>query len=348
MSPVHRKPAAAALLLTLVMAGCGGGGGGGSPTSAAPSGTTTPVDTPAPTPPASGTPGTPAPAPSSPTGQVGCAAGDSPTVRASAFSLLNVVRTAAGLPGFVRMAVLDGTAQAHAQYVAANGSGGSEEIPGQPCYTGADYAARLASAGVATVDVSGARSRSESVLSYVMSGSGDPASWDMVNDLLNNLYGRLLLLDPHTQQLGIGFSALPDGPRRAMVVDTALTAGSAGAGSGVWAVWPRDGATGLPVQMRASNLKPLPDGVTEGFPVSLHAGDEVQISRFVMADAATGTPVQATLVTAANDRNLLMGRGEAALVPEAPLAPGTTYRVELDGLVASQPMHMTWSFATAP
>jgi hypothetical protein len=246
------------------------------------------------------------------------------------------------------MAALDGTAQAHAQYVAANGSGGSEELAGQPCYTGADYAQRLASAGVVTADVAGARSRSESVLSYVMSGGGDPASWDMVNDLLNNLYGRLLLLDPHAQQLGIGFSALPDGPRRAMVVDTALTAGSAGAGSGVWVVWPRDGATGLPVQMRASNLKPLPDGVTEGFPVSVHAGDEVQISRFTMTNAATGTPVTATLVTAANDRNLLMGRGEAALVPEAPLAPGTTYRVELDGLVSSQPMHLSWSFTTAP
>lgn len=339
----HRRNAAASatLLLALLMTGCGGGGGGGSsPGTATPAiGTTPPIVVSPPDPP-------PPPA-SAPSSTVACAPGDAPSMRSTSFTLVNVIRTAVGLPNFVRLPALDGTAQDHAQYVAANGGSGSDESPGLACFTGADLAQRLSAAGVVVVDTPGARARSESVLAYLAPPGSEPDAWGIVNDMLNNLYGRVILLDPHAQQMGIGFSVAQAGQQHAMVLDTAITAGTAGAGDEAWVVWPRDGATGLPGQMRASNLKPLGDAFTEGYPVSLHASAAVQVSRFVITNAAGGAPVAATLLTAANDRNAVLGAGEAALVPQAPLAAGTTYHVELDGMAGMQPLHLAWSFTTA-
>ena len=37
-----------------------------------------------------------------------------------------------------------------------------------------------------------------------------------------------------------------------------------------------------------------------------------------------------------------------AAVPNAPLAAGTTYRVELDATVGATPLHLSWAFTTAP
>lgn len=100
--------------------------------------------------------------------------------------------------------------------------------------------------------------------------------------------------------------------------------------------------------MLASSLKPLDGSVVEGYSVTLHAAVPVQVSRFVLSEAASGTPVSATLVTSASDRNAFLSVGEAALVPNAPLAAGTRYRAELDAAVGSTAIHRSWAFVTAP
>lgn len=336
MTHIPRRPAPGfpALLLTLALAACGGGGGG----SVSQSG-------PVATSPAASTPVVTVPPPATP---AGCAPGDSPTVRLSAFGLINVIRTAVSLPEFVRLPALDATAQAHAQYVVANGSAGTEESVGLPCYTGATLAQRLADAGVVPAQLPGTRPHSESVLAYATPAGVEIEPWDIVNGTLNNLYGRLLLLTSRPQQMGVGFSAQPGGQQRALVVDTALPADATAAPNETWVVWPRDGATGLPAVMRAANVKPLDAALTEGYPASLHAGAPVQVSRFVMTNATSGAAVAATVITSATDRNGFFGANEVALVPEAPLAAATPYRVELDGTVGTQPVHLAWTFTTAP
>ena len=267
-------------------------------------------------------------------------------MRSSLFSLVNVVRTALGLRGFSRLPGLDATAQAHAQYVAANGGGGSDESPALPCYTGLDFAQRLSGAGVFTVSTPGMRERSESVLAYFTPAGAELEPFDLINDWLHNVYGRALLLDPGAEQIGLGFSAQPNSRQRALVLDTALVRGMVGAGVDTYVVWPRNGAAGLPKAMPVSNLKPLEAGVVEGYPVTVHAGSAVQVNRFVLINTGDGNVVATTLVTAATDRNRLLSQGEAALVPRAPLAASTTYRVELEGMAGTQPLNLVWSFTT--
>lgn len=347
MSPAHCQPALAGLVLatTLSLAACGGGGGGGagSGPAAAPVLTTPPS-------PGAAAPPPPAPPPAPDTGVPvpACAPGDAPLMRASVFALINVVRSALQLPEYVAMPGIGGAAQSHAQYAAANGNTGPDEQPALPCYTGATLQQRLANAGVEPVQLPGTRPHAESVLTYATPSGVEVQAWDVVNDALNNLYGRLLMLAPPAQQAGVGFSVQPGGQRRAMVVDTALLAPAATAADGLWVVWPRDGATGLPARMHPSNLKPLDAALSEGYPASLHAMAPVQVSRFVMSEAASGTPVAATVITSATDRHAVLGRGEAALVPHAPLAAGTQYRVELDAQVGTQAVHQVWTFTTAP
>lgn len=353
MSHFHRPVVtSSALLLTLVLTACGGGGGGGSsgatPVAAspqpAPSASAVTVDPPpaTPAPPASGVTDPP------PGSSVACSPGDAPSVRSAAFSLVNVVRSVLGLRQLARLPAFDATAQAHAQYVVANDSASMQETMGLPCFTGIDLAQRLAGAGIAAVDLPGARARSEIVITYTTPADAEVQPWDLVNNTLNNLYGRVFLLDPRAEQLGLGFSAKPGGLQRAMVLDTALLSGTADTATETWVVWPRDGTTGLPARMAPSNMKPLDAGIIEGYPASLHATVPVQLSRFVMTTAADGAPVAATLLINANDRNGVLSQGEAALVPVAPLAAHTTYRVELEGSAGTTPLHLSWLFTTAP
>ena len=347
------------LLLTLALTACGGGGGGGggsSPGAAPVAVTPAPGPAPAPAPAASSVVQDPPPAPAppasaasqpSPGSDVACAPGDAPSTRSAAFSFVNVVRSVLGLSQLVRLPAFDGTAQAHAQYVVANDGTGVAESPGLPCFSGADLVQRLAGAGIVAAELPGVRARGEIVVGFIAPTGSELQPWDIVNNTLHNLYGRMFLLDPRAEQVGLGFSARPGGLQRAMVLDTAALPGAA-APTEVWAVWPRDGTTGLPARMSPSNMKPLDAGITEGYPVSVHATASVQVSRFVITNASDGTPVAATVLTHANDRNGFLTEGEAAVVPIAPLAAGTTYRVELDGSAGATPLHLSWSFTTAP
>jgi hypothetical protein len=347
MNPFRHQPARGCLtvLLSLTLVACGGGGSGGSsPSGAAPVAAAPLPSSPAPA--ASAIPPLPGASAPDPSNGVVCASGDAPLVASAGFSLINVVRIAAGLPAFLPLAGLEATAQAHAQYVAVNGSGGSEQSAALPCYTGATLAQRLDAAGVVPAEQAGVRPKGESVLTYAAPSGTQIAAWDIVNDALNNLYGRMLLLSPSAQHGGLGLSVQPQ--RRAVVLDTTLRADGASAMGNALVVWPRDGTTGLPVRMLASNLKPLDAALVEGYPVTLHAVAPVRVSRFVMTNASSGTPVEATLVTSADDRHAFLTAGETALVPTAPLAAGTQYRVELEATVGTEAVVRVWTFTTAP
>jgi len=347
MNPLRHQPAQGCLtvLMSLMLAACGGGGSGG----AEPSGTAPVAVSPLPSAPAPAASAAPPAAGASEPGSasgVVCAAGDAPAVALAGFSLINVVRTAAGLPAFVPLPGLEATAQAHARYVAVNGSTGSEQSAALPCYTGATLAQRLAAAGVVPAAQAGARPHGESVLTYASASGTEISAWDIVNDALNNLYGRMQLLSPSAQHGGLGLSVQPQ--RRAFVVDTTQRADGASASGPALVVWPRDGTTGLPVRMLPSNLKPLDAGLVEGYPVTLHALAPVRVGRFLMTSVSSGAPVQATLITSGDDRHAFLSAGEVALVPTAPLTAGTQYRVELEATVGSEPVSRSWTFTTAP
>lgn len=341
-----------ALLLVMALSACGGGGGGGA--SAVPASISSPAPSPSvpavPAPPPPATPGASAAAGTDPVagGIRVCSAATVTTTSTATFALVNLTRLALGLPQLTRLSTLDGTAQSHAQYAIANDSNGVTESPGLPCFSGVDLAQRLAAAGIVSSELPGLRQRSEIVVGFTASANAEPQPLDYINDTLHNLYGRSILLDPRLQQMGLGFAAEPGGLRRAMVLDMALLTDTAGANANAWAVWPRDGATALPTRMRPSNIKPLAAGLVEGYPITLHAGSAIQVTRFVVAVASDGSPVAATVLTGANDGNGLLTASEVALVPQAPLASGTTYRVEFDGSVGATPLRLVWSFTTAP
>ncbi|WP_394510194.1 hypothetical protein [Roseateles sp. DXS20W] len=370
MPPSRPLPAHACLsLLALALTACGGGGGGGTPAGSAPLATApvvttpaTPAPAPTPTPTPSPTPATPEPpltvpatpasgvpsdAATPPVSTVTCTSGDVLLAAPAVLALVNLARVSAGVPQFERLPALEGTAQAHARYVAFNEAGGTDEVAGQPCFSGSTVDQRLAAAGVSPVLQGGVRAHGESVLGFdTIAGQSYFPATELVEHALDNLYGRMLLLNPVAQHVGIGASL--QSRRGVLVLDTARIAASTPAAADGFAVWPRDTSSGVPVRMPASSMKPLEAGLSEGYPITLHAMSVVQVSRFVITRASDGTPVAATVITSASDRNRFIADNEAGLVPNAPLAAGTQYRVELDATIGSTAVHRTWMFTTAP
>jgi uncharacterized protein YkwD len=325
---------AAASALTVALVACGGGGGGAAPE---------PAPAPAPSP----TPSAPIAAQLTVPTPVGYDAD-----RLAAFNRLNEIRLSAGLGMLAQNTMMDQAAQAHAEWMIANDVLSHDEVGGTPGFTGENYARRDEYFGY--VPVEGGE--------VMASGAhGDTG----VDALVNMVYHRSLILAFEPVDVGIGWSgAISAHVVTPLVIDVTRPGTDPVRGLGQVAqssirgaaCWPIDGAHDVPLLMGLEIPNPVPtqDVLTLGNPVSVTVERSKTISstQFMLTNSATGAVVMTQLLTNKNDPSGLIPESYIAVVPLAPLAASTTYRVDFAGSTVEFPtgavesVIRAWSFTT--
>ena len=256
----------------------------------------------------------------------GRASADSATA-ATMWKYLNDLRASVGAPATGEDARVDTAAQNHANYNSANGIVGHYETAGAAYYSGYAPRDRVVARGYAATWVS------EVAASY--------NSWQQaMTELWAAPYHRLGMMHPHNIVAGWGHSSLG---REATVGDFIYDFASAAPGV---IRSPAPGQTGIPTSWNGNESpSPLPAGASRpvGYPIMV-----------IYNNARTTVLRGASLVRASDGANVPLYFGTqqfeydyAFVIPQSPLASGTTYRVRMDLTVAGQPVTESWNFTTS-
>jgi hypothetical protein len=175
--------------------------------------------------------------------------------------------------------------------------------------------------------------------------AGDAAT--AIDGWMATLFHRIPMLDPQLGRIGIGFAK--GGPYGGfLVVDTIQ--GRDGKPAAKPVLYPADGQENVPLKFTRELPDPLPEKgkeagypITAGFPLNVPVKDVTGSLR-----TADGTEVEVWLSTpekpAKDQKNFQ--RNTVCLIPQAPLAPATTYTVSLQGKVSQKAWSQKWTFTT--
>jgi hypothetical protein len=238
----------------------------------------------------------------------------------------NQLRSAVGAPTILADPRVVQAAQSHASYSAANRVGGHFETAGLPYYTGYAPRDRVAAAGLSTAFVS-----------EVATGSG--SALNGVRQLWDAPYHRLGLMHPNASTAGWGHSDLAGSATVADIVyDFSLRPSE-------FVRSPANGQTGIPTSWSGNESpSPLPAGVSGpvGYPI------------MVVYSAAPPVDMRAAELVAPDGSKLPIyyapqqyERDYQVIIPQRPLAAGTTYHVRFDINVGNRMVTNEWDFTTA-
>ena len=238
----------------------------------------------------------------------------------------NAMRYAIGAPTLIGDPRVTLAAQRHADYSSLNGVGGHSETPGLPGFSGASPRDRVAAAGLSATFVS------EVAASY----SG---ALNAVTELWHAPYHRLGMMHPSASLTGWGHSDLNG---------RSSTVGNLIYDFGIRSVdFVRSPAHGQVVPASWSGNEspsPLPAGVRGpvGYPIMVvySGGQNVQM-RAAELIAPGGARVPFYYVTQLYEYDYQV------IIPQAPLATGTTYHVRFDITVNGRYVTNEWDFTTA-
>jgi hypothetical protein len=249
------------------------------------------------------------------------------TAQADMLQTLNDHRYAVGAPTIGADARVNAAAQNHANYSSANGYMGHYETSGLPYYTGYSARDRLIAAGWTTAFVS----------EVATGGSSGVAG---VNQLWDAPYHRLGMMHPNSVSTGWGYSTL--GTRGSTVGDFVYDFGQRPVD---FVRSPAAGQSGIPTSWSGQESpNPLPAGTSGpvGYPI------------MVVYSAAQSVTMRAAEVVAPDGTRLPIYYAPQqfeydyqVIVPQQPLAPGTTYHVRFDINVNSVMVTNEWDFTTA-
>ena len=238
----------------------------------------------------------------------------------------NAMRFAIGAPTLVGDPRIALAAQRHADYSSLNGVGGHYEVAGNPGYSGYGPRDRVAAAGLNATFVS------EVAASYT-------GALNAINELWHAPYHRLGMMHPSASSTGWGHSDLSG---------RSSTVGNLTYDFGIRAVdFVRSPANGQVVPASWSGNEspsPLPAGVRGpvGYPIMVvySGGQNVQM-RAAELIAPGGVRVPFYYVTQLYEYDYQV------IIPQRPLATGTTYHVRFDITVAGRYVTNEWDFTTA-
>ena len=258
---------------------------------------------------------------------------------------VNYHRRLAGLPPVAAEPRLLKAAQSHSSYLdSANEMGHYEDKKTNPYYTGNSPFDRIDAAHYDYAEAGEVVAREP---------SSHPAA--AVDALMTAIYHRFIILSVDFVHAGPGVSlkahqgmdllnvtvdfgaeALPPLPR-----PSALT------------VYPAETQTGIPTDFDPAEEfpNPMPGHTLVGYPVSIQvdARQAFAVESFEIYEMAPDTPprgLEAKLLTHSLDAET--PAHAAALIPVAPLAPGTIHQVVFSGSVGGMLVSKTWQFATTP
>ena len=240
---------------------------------------------------------------------------------------LNDHRYAVGAPTIGADARVNSAAQNHANYSSANGYMGHFETSGLPYYTGYSARDRLIAAGWST-----------SFVSEVATGGSSGIAG--VNQLWDAPYHRLGMMHPNSVSTGWGYSTA--GSRGSIVGDFVYDFSQRPVN---FVRSPANGQTGIPTSWSGQESpNPLPSGVTGpvGYPI------------MVVYSAGQNVTMRAAEIVAPNGSRLPIYYAPQqfefdyqVIIPQQPLASGTTYHARFDINVNSQMVTNEWDFTTA-
>ena len=241
-------------------------------------------------------------------------------------TLHNQMRAAIGAPTIPMDARVTLAAQNHANYNSANRILGHYETAGLPYYTGYGPRDRVIAAGLTTTFVS-----------EVATGGAGLAG---VSQLWDAPYHRLGLMHPSASSAGWGHSDLAGS---SVVGDITYDFGIR---SVDYVRSPADGQTGIPTSWSGNESpSPLPAGVRGpvGYPIMVvYSGGQNVTMRAAEIIAPNGSRVP--IYYAPQQFGELDFQ---LIIPQAPLAAGTTYHVRFDINVSNVMVTNEWDFTTA-
>ena len=237
----------------------------------------------------------------------------------------NELRAAIGAPAVRGDDRVTAAAQHHAEYLARAGAIGHDETPGQPGFTGASVGDRLAAQGYTDATASEVAASSDS-------GTEDVRFlWDLP-------YHRLGLMHPHAVVAGWGHAEIGGHTATVGVIvfDFAAAAPdrvrSPAAGQRVAPSWAGDET---PDALPAGTVRPV------GYPVMVVYGRAAPVDlKIAKLTDASGRDVALSIVPQIYERDYV------AVIPTAPLAAGTRYRVRLELSVSGNDVVEEWEFET--
>jgi hypothetical protein len=248
-------------------------------------------------------------------------------VQADMLQTLNDHRAAVGAPTIAADGRVNGAAQNHANYSSANGYMGHYETAGLPYYTGYSARDRLIATGWTT-----------SFVSEVATGGASGVAG--VNQLWDAPYHRLGMMHPNSISTGWGYSTL--GSRGSTVGDFVYDFSQRPVN---FVRSPAAGQTGIATSWSGNESpNPLPAGTSGpvGYPI------------MVVYSAAQTVTMRAAEVVAPGGVRLPIYYAPQqfeydyqVIVPQKPLAAGTTYHVRFDITVNGVMVTNEWDFTTA-
>jgi hypothetical protein len=222
---------------------------------------------------------------------------------------------------------------AHANYYRLNygdsslaGMGLHDEQAGKPGFTGASFGARAKAAGY-----------SGSVNENIGISGSLLVSLDWFMATINH---RLVLLDP--RYTDIGFGVVNDGKAKIEVIDVGTPTYRAVV-EPAWAPWPPPDGKDLGTRFDGEAPNPFA-GVRYplGNPITLKYNGAGKVAYTRAQLTQNGLPVTAMAVAGAG----FITKNTYLVAALAPLLPGTTYTVTVDGTLDGQAFNRTWSFTT--
>lgn len=316
----HWQNGSMSVLLAALLAACGGGGSNSAPPATQPPPVTSPTPTPV------------APEPNAP-----ALTGNTAT---DGLNWLNFRRQQAGLRALPRNALIDSAAQGHSNYQVLNDVTHEQEV-GKAGFTGRFLFDRLQRAGYADPN--------NYFYGEVISASTTTSGVELAEELITAIYHRYAIFEPRFKEIGAAAQARPD-RYNIMTVNFAANGGyGAGLGAGNVVTWPVNGQTNVLTRFLSDQEAPdpVPNQNEVGYPVSVHADDNVSltVSGFTMRPRG-GSDVPVRLLSLATDKPNTTTDSAVSIVPLAVLAARTTYDVSFAGAANGVPVTRNWSFTT--
>jgi hypothetical protein len=248
--------------------------------------------------------------------------------------MINTYRRWLGIEPLTVDPHLQQAAEAHVEYFRLNfgdpslaGMGLHYEVEGRPGFTGVDFQDRAAAAGY------------DGWVNENAGLSGSmlwTAQWSIAT-----VGHRLTLLDPRYKHVGL--AAVDEGDIVFEIIDL-------GAPQWVedttpeWAAWPPAGTTGVGLSYSGEAPNPFPGAdYPVGYPITLKyfGSGALTLARASITRGDVEVPAFAEIGTG------WLSRETVLLCAAAPLEPGATYAVAIEGSANGQPFRKEWSFTTA-
>jgi Cysteine-rich secretory protein family len=256
----------------------------------------------------------------------------------TALAHLNKYRAQVGAKPVRLNETLIKVAQGHADYFALNAPlpDPHGQTPDKPGFTGVRFAERGKAAGYPNWE-----SLNENV-----SFLADPLA--SINWFMATLNHRTPMTDPLYDEVGFGFATRPDN-KAITVIDLAPSVWKEVFDT-AWIIYPPDGGSNIALRFDGESPNPLAAFGARfpvGNPVTVQyrgAGEIVfEGNAFSLTDQ-TGTPVAIYPIP---KPSMFANRKSAAIVPQKPLQPDTTYTVSFRYRIGNgSPQMKTWSFST--